>query len=280
MTTSEHPSPEDLSASLDGEAPAVAAHVAGCARCQADVARLRAVSAAVAHPVAPPPPSVVDAAVAAALEGASGVRATQAGPGVRATQAGGDHAPVRGRRRSRAFVVAVAAGSVAAVLLAVLASFAVVDRDRDGTAVDTALAPGQGSAVQDRAAAGAGAPPPGALSGGDDLGEVGDPGALAARLGGRIPGTQGAPVPMAAAPAGEAEAAPPSAGSGVQAPCEPEARRAGHDLGPLVYVGGGTRGGRPVVVLGFGPATPGSEGVSLLVLARDGCELVYATSVS
>ena len=268
MTTSEHPPPDDLSAFLDGEAPAVAAHAEGCARCRADLARLRSVRTAVAQPVVPPAPSVVDAAVARALEAAEAVGR----PGE------GDLAPVPLRRRSRAFVVGVASGSVAALVLAVLATFAVVDRGGDQSAVDTALAPGRESTVQDRAAAGAGAPPPVALAAGEDLGEVGDPAALAARLAGRIPATEGARGPMVASPAGEAGTARPSGTAGGLSPCEPQARLARQDLGPLVYAAVGTRQGRPVVVLGFGPA--GAEGVSLLVLARDGCELVYATSLS
>jgi len=196
------------------------------------------------------------------------------------------------RRRSRAFVVGVASGSVAAVLLAVLAAFAVVGRGGDQTAVDTALAPGRESAVQDRAAAGAAASPPGTVTAGGDLGEVGDPAALAGRLGGRIPGTAGASTALAAPPGGEAEDAARPSTAGTPAPCEPQARLARQGLGPLVYSGNGTRQGRPVVVLGFGPGQgpsgpvsggpAGSEpgAVSLLVLAQDGCALVYATSVS
>lgn len=259
MTSDEHPSPEVLSASLDGHAPEWAGHLEGCARCGTELARLQAVIAAVGQPVTPPPPPVVDEAVARAM-GAGGTAVR-------------DHSPVPLRRRSRALVVGVASGSVAAMLLAVLAAFAVVGRDGNRTAVDTALAPSQESATQDRALAGAA--PPGAAGGGD-LGEVGEPAALAGRLSGRIPGTGGAPMARAAGSA-EVGAAGPATAVPVPRPCEQQARSADPSLGPLVYAAEGSRQGRPVIVLGFGP---GPGGVSLAVLARDGCGPVYATIVS
>ena len=61
--------------------------------------------------------------------------------------------------------------------------------------------------------------------------------------------------------------------------CEAQARAAQPGLGALVYAAEGSRQGRPVVVLGFQPG-PGAGAVSLLVLARYGCALVYATTVS
>ncbi|HWC12607.1 MAG TPA: hypothetical protein VG455_15465 [Acidimicrobiales bacterium] len=51
MTMDDHPSFEDLSAYHDGEAPELAAHVAGCEACGATVAELVALSAAVAEPL-------------------------------------------------------------------------------------------------------------------------------------------------------------------------------------------------------------------------------------
>ncbi|HZQ84249.1 MAG TPA: hypothetical protein VFA83_05405 [Acidimicrobiales bacterium] len=62
-----HPSDEDLSAYLDGEAPEVAAHVDGCAACRARVERLRGAAAMVATPPPPPHPAARDAAIAAAV---------------------------------------------------------------------------------------------------------------------------------------------------------------------------------------------------------------------
>jgi len=291
MTTSdEHAPPEALSAFLDGGAPEWTGHVEGCATCAGELGRLRAVRAAVGRPVPPPPPSVVDQAVARALEempAASGGAGGGVGPGA-------GHSPVRLRRRSRAFMVGVASGSVAALVLAVLAAFAVIGGGGPGdrTAVDTALAPGRESSVQDRAAAGGGestslpAPPVGFASGGD-LGEVGEAPALAGRLGGRIPGTRGAPVAAAASPPVASAGAEVGVGAPPPAPtvpalrlCEDQARSAQPGLGGLVYAADGSRQGRPVVVLGFRPGPAGAEAVSLLVLARDGCALVYATAVS
>lgn len=271
MSTSDagHAPPEALSAFLDGEAPEWAAHLEGCARCQAELSRLREVATAVARPVPPLPASLVDRAVSRALEAA--------GPG--STPGAGGAAPgpsVAGRRRrSGPMLVGLASGSVAAVLLAVLAAFAVFG-DGDAKQVDTALAPPP-EAAQDRAATGA-AGGPVTVSGGD-LGEVGDAGALADRLRGRIPGTGGAPTAMAAA---REEAGRGSASSGAApamgpaAPCEAAARAAAPDLGPLVYVAEGRREGRPVAVLGFRGAGP----VTLLVLTADGCRPVFSTEVS
>jgi len=269
MSTSDagHAPPEALSAFLDGEAPEWAAHLEGCARCRAEVSRLREVATAVARPVPPLPASLVDRAVARAL-GAAEPGSTAGAPGPAPGR------PVVGRRRrSGATLVGLASGSIAAVLLAVLAAFAVFEGG-DDKQVDTALAPPP-EAAQDRATTGAAGGP---VSGGD-LGEVGDAGALAGRLRGRIPGTGGAPTAMAAAAeeAGRGSASSRAAPAmGPAAPCEAAARAAAPDLGPLVYVADGRSEGRPVVVLGFAGAGP----VTLLVLTTDGCRPVFSTEVS
>ena len=68
MTTA-HPSDEQLSAHLDGEAPDVAPHVETCAPCQARLADLRAVAALLAVPPEAPEPTQREAAIAAARDG-------------------------------------------------------------------------------------------------------------------------------------------------------------------------------------------------------------------
>ena len=280
MSTSNagHAPPEALSAFLDGEAREWAAHLEGCARCQAELSRLGDVAAAVGQPVPPLPAPVVDRAVVRALE-AAGPGSTAAGPAGPPPVASVDGR----RRRPTRMLLGVASGSIAAVLLAVLAAFAVFGNG-DDERVDTALAPAP-EAVRDRAATGAAAPP--VTVSGDDLGEVGDAGALAGRLRGRIPGTGGAPTAMAAAPeaggtassaASPATGPAPSAASPATgpAPCEAAARASAPGLGPLVYVAEGSREGRPVVVLGFSGRGP----VTLLVLTTDGCGPVFSTEVS
>ena len=256
---SDHAPPEALSAYLDGEAPEWAAHLNGCARCEASLARLRAVVTAVSRPVPPPPPEAVDRAV---------VRALGTAPATGATTH--DAAATRSWR-GRPVLVGLASGSIAAVLLAVVAAFAVVGRGGGDRGDDTALA-SRPEAVQDRATAGAGAggAQPQAFSGGH-LGEIGDAAALAARLRGRIPGTGDGPAAVAASPqAAEGAGLPPP----TPARCEAEARAGDPGLGPLVYVADGLRQGRPVVVLGFG-GTP----VTLLVLALEGCGRELSTTV-
>jgi hypothetical protein len=63
-----HPDFEVLSAHFDGEAPEVAAHVAGCAECRTNLRWLRTARDLVATPVPPAHPSARDRALAAALE--------------------------------------------------------------------------------------------------------------------------------------------------------------------------------------------------------------------
>ena len=282
-----HPELDALSAFLDGEAPEWATHVAGCGRCQAQLAGLREVAAAVGRPVPPVRPEAVDRAVARALAAAGSEPAEPTGPAPVPGPSGplsgrpGPSGPLSGRPRRA--LVGVASGSIAAVLLVVLAAFAVLG-DGGDRQVDTALAPAP-EAMPAQAPEAGPAPGPeaspdraggGSLSrpvSGGDLGEVGDAGALAARLRGVVPGTGGAPGAMAASPRA-AEADPPSATTAAPARCEAEARATDPGLGPLVYVAEGRRAGRPVTVLGFGPAP-----VTLLVLTADGCGLVFSTEM-
>ena len=68
MTATEHADFEALSAYVDGEAPEWADHVAGCPRCRAAAADVRALSAAVAASADPPAAAQREAAITAALE--------------------------------------------------------------------------------------------------------------------------------------------------------------------------------------------------------------------
>ncbi len=148
-----HPDFETLSAHVDGEAPEVAAHVAGCAECRTKVKWLRTAIALVATPVPPAdasareqalaragdafdrrPAVVADAANAGREAAASGVsprapsasdRAAAGAAGRRSESAGPPPAPVpigagrRGRARGGSGLW-VGLGSVAALVVAVL----------------------------------------------------------------------------------------------------------------------------------------------------------------
>jgi anti-sigma factor RsiW len=103
-----HPSDEQLSAYLDGEADeAVAGHVEGCAVCAAGLDQLREVVALVATPIQPPGADVRQRAIAVAL-------AAQHGERHRA-----EVIPMARRRARVPGWVLPAAAAVAAVLLAV-----------------------------------------------------------------------------------------------------------------------------------------------------------------
>jgi hypothetical protein len=74
MSTS-HPTDEDLSAHLDGEAPEVADHVAACAACHARLDDLRRAAALVAGAPPPRPPAQArDDAIARALDNETAAR--------------------------------------------------------------------------------------------------------------------------------------------------------------------------------------------------------------
>ena len=77
--TPPHPTDEDLSALLDGEAAdATAAHAGSCPMCGARLAELEAVAAAVGAPVPSPTDEDRDAAVATALAAVDEVGARRA----------------------------------------------------------------------------------------------------------------------------------------------------------------------------------------------------------
>jgi hypothetical protein len=118
----------------------------------------------------------------------------------------------------------------------------------------------------------------------DELGEIGSPQDLAARL---------APVlrgPGAGARTGSAQdsaqPAPPEPNRPLPAlastPCEAAARSSGGsgtntgELGTLIYEATGTRQGEPVVVVGF--RSPAGE-IRLVVVTQVGCRPVYSAAV-
>jgi hypothetical protein len=111
-----HPTDEDLSALLDGEAD-VDAHVRRCPTCRARVAELRSASRAVTAPVALPRAALRDAAIARAVASATG--------------------PSTARRASARVVwlrrlqrPALAGGAVAAAVAAVVAFAVLPNRDK------------------------------------------------------------------------------------------------------------------------------------------------------
>ncbi|MGI8756822.1 MAG: hypothetical protein ACR2MB_13385 [Acidimicrobiales bacterium] len=104
MTEPQTPlSDEDLSAALDGEAdPDVIARVQSDAAARARTEALRAASTAVAAPVTPLDPAVVDQLVARALQAADGHAAGQAAVGPMAVDPMAPVAPLSPRRGRRA----------------------------------------------------------------------------------------------------------------------------------------------------------------------------------
>ena len=312
MSTSHpHPDFDALSAHHDGEAPEVAAHVAGCAQCRTTLRWLRTTSALVAGPVPPVTGAVREQALARALE-ALGVtesaRDTTQGAAVSRRRA--EPAPVpavagavdgavprparpepatpitsaRSRRRTGSGVW-VGVGSAAAVLVAVVLGVGALSGGGGGSD-DTATVAGGGQADQERTAS-ALADQPGPTAGGEtnasgsaaagvdggDLGEIADAAALVA--GARpslLPRDAGAAAPRSGEVA-PADAAPTPKLVGTR-PCEMEVRAVRPELGTVVYFATGRAQGVPVIVLGFAPAAA-AEPVTLLALAQqEGCRVV------
>src|SRR6266571_7482250 len=98
----DHPDIESLSTFLDGQAPEVEGHVAGCAECRRRLDGLARVRAAIAAPVPPPDQHRKEVAIAEALGAASTAAPTRDG--------------------SRWRLVAVAGGVAAALLIGVVIS--------------------------------------------------------------------------------------------------------------------------------------------------------------
>jgi hypothetical protein len=292
---SDHPDFEALSASLDGEDEGAAAHAAGCATCQAQLAGLRAVRDAVGGQVASPASEVVDAAVARAVASAGEWAAGEAPaitpaawpPPGRERRVPTPAQPRPGARWRLRLTGSAAAAAVAVVVLAaVLVSGG--SRTPDD---DTALSAGPPNAAQEtaRSLAPTGSAEGGSAEGGSaaagtaggsggydlpvqELGDVGDISALRERAAARA--APSAPVGATATDA--ALPAPRIVGTRV---CEIEARTARPSLGVVVYVANLRFQGTPVVALGFAPAPDGTP-VTLLVLAPgEGCRVLAETTI-
>jgi len=188
MSTS-HPSDDDLSAHLDGEAPEVAAHVAACAVCRSRVEDLRRAAALVAGT---PPPQPETQAREAAI-----ARAMAAGTGARSR---------RLALLAAAAAVVVAAGVATPLLL----------RDGGQHRTSTALSSPQAASGQVRAgaedkSAGVAAAP---FDGGD-IGDQSDPAALSSLVSAVVTRSAGSQTavggPTAAGSAGSSAARSPAA---------------------------------------------------------------------
>ncbi|HUQ62807.1 MAG TPA: hypothetical protein VM121_03530 [Acidimicrobiales bacterium] len=264
---SEHPDIESLSAYHDGEAPELAEHVAGCAACAADLARLASVTGAVAAPVAALDNAAVDRMISQAT--ASGV---EEGVG-EAVPAIPRPVPVVGRRRGWAILASAAAAVVVAGGLVGFLTRSEADRT---TVSESASRPAADAANRQLqappAAVGAGISGDSPIDGGH-LGEVANDRVLAAKVDPTI-GNKGtsaaADVPATDAPT-EAGGAPQPRTVGTRA-CEPEARSLDPAAGALVYVADAEHDGAPAKVLGFGPT--GGRPITLFLLAQDGCRLL------
>ena len=252
----DHPDTEALSAFLDGEAPEVDTHVAGCAECRGQLDALARVRSAVAAPVLPPAASTRDAAIAAALDAVG--------------------RPTPGRRRQ--WTVVVAAGAVAAALLVGLVVTRVGTSSRSAK---TAAGPVSTNLVR--------AGDLGDVGDAQALRSKIEPGLTSA--GAHAPADQGA-APGEAAGGAASKAAPQrQAVSGArpvaaEAPrCETAARALQRSRDVLVYVATARWQGTPADVFGFSPAaapatsSPGRPTPTrIYVLARSDCHLLVFQS--
>jgi hypothetical protein len=187
--TAKHADFDALSAFVDGEAPEWADHVAGCPRCRATAAELRALSARVGAPADPPPAAQREAAIAAALgvadvdvdgaagEGAGAGATRRLEPAVAARRQ-----LARERSRSRWAPQSWAMPAIAAVVLACVGFAGVIlssTRSTDHEA--TTLAGPALDSKTESAVAGSPSAPVG------DLGDVPDAATLRARALGLAP---------------------------------------------------------------------------------------------
>jgi hypothetical protein len=255
----DHPDTEELSAFLDGEAPEVDAHVAGCAECRRQLDTLERVRSAVATPVPPPAASTRDAAVAAAL-GAAGTATP---------------------RRRKQWTVVVAAGAVAAALLVALVVTRVGTSSRSSK---TAAGPVSTNLVR-----------AGDLGDVDDAQALRakiEPGLTTTA--GPQAAASGASGQAGGASAGAANGAEPTATTQKRALSaartateQPRCEAAARDLQPgrdvLVYVATARWQGTPADVFGFSPAgAPATSSrptpTRVYVLARSDCHLLVFQS--
>ncbi len=301
----EHPEFEALSAFVDGEASQWRRHVDACDLCLADVARLRAVRAAIGQPVPPVADDVKERSIARALD------AFIPSPASAVAESGDTRTPrVAGTPRvrplppveDRPHVVAppaprrrvngpwVALGSVAAVLLAVVVGAAVLRGPGGGGEGTQTLASGTPDSTAESGAAAPGydlrqSSPAGAGGvTGPDLGPIDDAAQLAAKAGSGVRATERAASAPTPAPALAPGAALDSSVAGVAGtsvgtrPCEEQVRTARPELREVVYFATATTGGRPAFVLGFATG-PDPAPVTLLLVAQEGCGVVAEASL-
>lgn len=291
MSMSEHPDIDALSGYIDGEPAGYEPHISGCQACQAQVAALESVRAAVGLPPPAPRDERRERAIARALHaarapaGTSPVAGPSAGPGA---VSGGEVPTSIAWRRWRPLVTV---GSVAAVLLGVLLAVSVLrDGGGRGGATDTAARP------LNEAGDGQATPPAPAVREAGDLGDVGDVGTLVAKVnppeGFTTPsagsdnavtdGKAGAASGTASPQAEVARSAPPAIPSPREVgtrPCEVEVRLLNQTLGPVLYYATARWQGTPAVVLGFAPRPDVTGPLNLFVLAQGGCRtLAQATT--
>ena len=275
-----HPDDELLSAALDGEEEAAAAHARTCAVCRGRMASLQAAARAVGEPVAPVAAPVRDAAVARAIRE---VRAAASGPSP------AHRAPrPRALRRWAPWVAAASAAAAAAVAIPV---------------VMTRVSSHPLSASRALKSPSSASPP---VMDGGDLGSLSDQVVLRDTVRHQLDAAAGAGTPAQAAapnqsgpatgsPSGSAGGAGPSgparsatagaaAGAGANpspassSQCRgPAQQYGGAGLGTLVYAAAVRWQDAPAEVLVF-RVPGGSLGYRLFVMARDGCQLLVVQS--
>ena len=287
-----HPTDEQLSAALDGEDPGASRHAESCEACQARLAALRAVVEAVS--LAPPVDELArERAIAAALD----TPMAPVGP------IGLDNAgQPRGWGRSPGVGVALGA---AAALIAVLLLVPRLAGGRDNA--DTAASARRDDKASGMTAADAVAGP--ATVDGGDLGEVSDPRALSALVSPAIGSTGGgagagassnalsgesseaastttSPGPAATTVPGVGAAPQTASGTsarihtGAVTCASAVAKDYSQGLGPLLYTATVRWQGKNAVVLAYRLAAPtGTLDYRVFVLARSGCALLTVVSV-
>jgi hypothetical protein len=313
-----HADHEALSGFVDGEAPEWTEHIASCAACQAAVAELRAVAAAVARPVDGPPAAVREAAIAAALgamPGLAPVREPAAASPASPASPSATHPAERDRFARRRPMPNWAMPAVAAVVVGLLglSGLLVVSGNRSTDNETTTFA---GPALESDAKSSSGglaAATPAIPA--TDLGDVPDASTLLARYRAAVPGgparsssssgsssdasagptaTAGTPGTLAAVTGGgsggaggsAAAVAPPTSTlsqraaspSAVGPPCDEQVRARVPALGTLVYLATARQGQVDAYVLAYAPVS-GPAPLTLFLLAQADCrELLRAAA--
>jgi hypothetical protein len=251
MSAGPHLSDELLSAHLDGAD--AGPHLAACAECRARLDELAAAAAAIATPPALPAASVVDAAVAHALDAEE-------------------------RSSRRPLVVALAAAVL--VVLGVMGAMVGGDEERPSES-DTALS---GRVADENGTTAAADSETSGVAFGGDLGELDDPRELADRVRADIeppPTTTSMATADGGAIGGGGSAALQTSKARTNARdpyCEQAvAEELGRGLGSLVYRATLRWNGTPAVAVAYRPADAGGAlDHRLFVLSVDGCEVLVA----